>query len=80
MSHRRILTEEGEIRRYKREIKQMEARWARDDWTDEQDYEWRELGFDDLIYDRLLKKHQRNLRRIRKTKPSKPTLWDFINK
>ena len=58
----------------------MEARWARDDWTDEQDYEWRELGFDDLIYDRLLKKHQRNLRRIRKTKPSKPTLWDFINK
>lgn len=74
-----IKTEEDEVRRYKKELNQMEAKWAKDDWTVEEDYEWREFGFDDLIYDRLLKKHQRNLRRIRNTKPSHPTLWDFIN-
>jgi len=74
-----IKTEEDEVRRYKKELKQLEAKWAKDDWTVEEDYEWREFGFDDLIYDRLLKKHQRNLRRIRSTGPSHPTLWDFIN-
>ena len=74
-----IKTEEDEVRRYKKELKQLEAKWVKDDWTVEEDYEWREFGFDDLIYDRLLKKHQRNLRRIRNTKPSHPTLWDFIN-
>ena len=74
-----IKTEEDEVRRYKKELKQLEAKWAKDDWTVEEDYEWREFGFDDLIYDRLLKKHQRNLRRIRSTGPSHTTLWEFIN-
>lgn len=72
--------EQQEIKRYRKEIETREKRWANDDWTDEQDYEFRKYGFDDLLYNELYEKHQRNLRRIRKrTNPSQVTLWDFIS-
>lgn len=72
--------EQQEIKRYRKEIERWETRWANDDWTDEQDYKFRKYGFDDLLYNELYEKHQRNLRRIRKrTTPSQVTLWDFIS-
>ena len=76
-------TEEEENRRYRREIETMEERWSNDDFTDQEDYEFRKYGFDDLMYDELYKKHQRNLRRIRRrsnrrNNHSQVTLWDFI--
>eukprot|EP00943_MAST-04B_sp_MAST-4B-sp1_P007961 g7961.t1 len=79
MSHAR--TEEEETERYKRELEKMEEKWAKDGWTDEEDFEWRNFGFDDIIYDRLYKKHQRNLRRIRRQLSSfrTTTLWDFVS-
>ena len=74
------LAEKREMERYRKELEALENAWANDDFTDEQDYEFRKYGFDDLMYNQLYKKHQRNLRRIRRrTYRSKVTLWDFIH-
>ena len=74
-----------EQKRYKNEIREMEERWTTDGWTDEEEYLFRKYGFDDLIYDELLKKHHRNMNRIRQKmrqklggSQQKPTLWDYI--
>ena len=48
-------------------LRKMEQRWAKQGWTDHEEFQWRKLGFDDLIYNRMQKKPQR-----------KPTLWDYI--
>lgn len=74
------LAEKREIKRYRKELEEMENAWANDDFTEEQDYEFRKFGFDDQMYNRLYKKHQRNMRRIqRRNDRSKVTLWDFID-
>jgi hypothetical protein len=39
-------------------------------WTEKEEYMWRKLGFDDLLYNRLQREHR---------KPrTVPTLWDYI--
>ena len=70
--------EKREIDRYKREIEAMEEKWSKN-MTDWEDYQFRKYNFDDVFYDELYKKHQQNLRKIRRRRnPLKVTLWDFI--
>jgi len=72
-------TEKEEKRRHSQEIEAMEKRWSNDKLTDQEDYEFRKYGLDDLMYDKLYRKHQRNLRRIRRqNNHSQVTLWDYI--
>ncbi len=72
-------TEKEEKRRWRKEIEAMEKRWSNDELTDQEDYEFRKYGLDDLMYDKLYRKHQRNLRRIRRqNNHSQVTLWDYI--
>ena len=72
-------TEKEEKRRHSQEIEAMEKRWSNDKLTDQEDYEFRKYGLDGLMYDKLYRKHQRNLRRIRRqNNHSQVTLWDYI--